>query len=176
MRPHHALLSIPLACLTLTGAAVAQDASPEPSAGPWALMLGVPNSPGGQYVYSWVGEVAIPAPVSGATGYVNRHWELSLPQPASVDPDPALWRLSYMEYDCDAARYRVLEERRFRDEAEIVRTGPEAPVEIMPGTLAAFTMNAVCRNGIADQAPRAADAAEARVKQAAFDQRMHQAR
>ena len=153
-------------------ALVAPDsASAEPAAeppdGPWVMMLSPPHDPGSRPVVAWISEADVPPPPEVEEGYVNVHWELVLPQPGA----DGAWTLSRMSYDCGASTFRVLEARRYEGEVLVETTGPEGPFDFMPGTLPGFTMNAVCRHGLADEAPRAADRAAAAAAQAAFLER-----
>ena len=157
------------AMLAATGAANAQSA--EPPTGPWAMMLSVPYDPGSQPVVAWVSEDNIIGPPESEEEYINEHWEMMLHQPASIDPDPDRWTLRRMRYVCGDSTVSVRETRVYQGDRLVETTGPEAPSDIMPHTLAAFTINVVCRTGIADAAPRAADRASAISEQAAFLER-----
>ncbi|MEH6664742.1 MAG: hypothetical protein V7678_07810 [Brevundimonas sp.] len=165
-------IMLAIAATTATLAACASYAQPaEPPAGPWAMMLSVPYDPGSQPVVSWISEDDVIGPPENEEAYINEHWQMMLHQPASSDPDPARWTLSRMRYICGDSAYAVLETRVYQGDTLVETTGPEAPTDVIPHTLAAFTMNAVCRNGIADAAPRAADRAAAITEQAAFLER-----
>ena len=157
------------AMLAATGAANAQAA--EPPTGPWAMMLSVPYDPGSQPVVAWVSEDNIIGPPESEEEYINEHWEMMLHQPASIDPDPDRWTLRRMRYVCGDSTVSVRETRVYQGDRLVETTGPEAPSDIVPHTLGAFTINVVCRTGIADAAPRAADRAAAISEQAAFLER-----
>ena len=157
------------AMLAATGAANAQSA--EPPTGPWAMMLSVPYDPGSQPVVAWVSEDNIIGPPESEEEYINEHWEMMLHQPASIDPDPDRWTLRRMRYVCGDSTVSVRETRVYQGDRLVETTGPEAPSDIVPHTLGAFTINVVCRTGIADAAPRAADRAAAISEQAAFLER-----
>ena len=157
------------AMLAATGAANAQSA--EPPTGPWAMMLSVPYDPGSQPVVAWVSEDNIIGPPESEEEYINEHWEMMLHQPASIDPDPDRWTLRRMRYVCGDSTVSVRETRVYQGDRLVETTGPEAPSDIVAHTLGAFTINVVCRTGIADAAPRAADRAAAISEQAAFLER-----
>ena len=157
------------AMLAATGAANAQSA--EPPTGPWAMMLSVPYDPGSQPVVAWVSEDNIIGPPESEEEYINEHWEMMRHQPASIDPDPDRWTLRRMRYVCGDSTVSVRETRVYQGDRLVETTGPEAPSDIVPHTLGAFTINVVCRTGIADAAPRAADRAAAISEQAAFLER-----
>jgi hypothetical protein len=163
------LVLIAAAAVFAAGAANAQSA--EPPEGPWAMMLGVPHDPGSQPVVSWVSEDDIIGPPESEAEYINEHWEMMPHQPSSIDPDPDRWTLRRMRYVCGDSTVSVRETRLYRGEILVETSGPEAPSDIIPHTLAAFTINAVCRTGIADAAPRARDRATAISEQAAFLER-----
>lgn len=167
MRIPPALLAT--AAMLAAGAATAQ--SSEPPAGPWAMMLSVPYDPGSQPVVSWISEDDVIGPPESEEEYINEHWEMMLHQPASIDPDPERWTLRRMRYVCGDSTFSVRETRVYQGDTLVETTGPEAPSDIMPHTLSAFTINVVCRTGIADAAPRAADRATAISEQAAFLER-----
>ncbi len=155
----------------------ASNAQPaEDPTGPWAMMLSVPYDPGGQPVIGWISENDAPGPPESEEHYINEHWEMMLHQPASMDSDPERWTLRRMRYVCGDSTVAVLETRTFQGETLVETTGPEPSSGIIPHTLAAFTINAVCRNGIADAAPRAADRAAATAEQAAFLERWNGSR
>ena len=160
-----------VAAAALLAACAANAQSAEPPTGPWAMMLGVPYDPGSQPVVSWISEDDVIGPPENEEEYINEHWEMTLHQPASIDPDPNRWTLRRMRYVCGDSTVSVRETHTYQGDALVETTGPEAPSDIMPHTLAAFTINVVCRTGIADAAPRAADRASAISEQAAFLER-----
>lgn len=160
---------VALAALFSAGATNAPRA--EPPAGPWAMMLAAPYDPGSQPVVSWISENDVIGPPESEEEYINEHWEMMLHQPASIDPDPERWTLTRMRYVCGDSTVSVRETRVYHGDTLVETTGPEAPSDIIPHTLPAFTINVVCRTGIPDAAPRAADRAAAISEQAAFLER-----
>ena len=160
-----------VAAAAMLAACAANAQSAEPPTGPWAMMLGVPYDPGSQPVVSWISEDDVIGPPENEEEYVNEHWEMTLHQPASIDPDPHRWTLRRMRYVCGDGTVSVRETRSYQGDTLVETTGPEAPSDIMPHTLAAFTINVVCRTGIAEAAPRAAGRAAAISEQAAFLER-----
>lgn len=172
-------MRITLACVAIAAvfAASAANAQPtEPPTGSWAMMLSVPYDPGSEPVISWISEDDVIGPPENEEEYINEHWEMTLHQPASIDPDPERWTLRRMRYVCGDSTFSVQETRIYQGETLVEATGPEAPSDVMPHTLAAFTINVVCRSGIADAAPRAADRATAISEQAAFLERWNSSR
>lgn len=160
-----------VAAAAMLAACGANAQSAEPPTGPWAMMLSVPYDPGNQPVISWISENDVIGPPENEEAYINEHWEMMLPQPALIDRDSDRWTLRRMRYVCGDSTVSVRETRVYQGDILVETTGPEAPSGIIPHTLEAFTINAVCRSGIADAAPRAADRAMAISEQAAFLER-----
>ena len=89
-----------VAAAAMLAACAANAQSAEPPTGPWAMMLGVPYDPGSQPVVSWISEDDVIGPPENEEEYINEHWEMTLHQPASIDPDPNRWTLRRMRYVC----------------------------------------------------------------------------